>query len=65
MTIVAFGNSLAEISNDLSSHIIELLQQCIDSNTDMAGNGEIHIDIHVYFDMGLTKHGTVVGLNKH
>jgi hypothetical protein len=48
MTIVAFGNSLAEISNDLSSHIIELLQQCIDSNTDMAGNGETQIDIHVY-----------------
>jgi hypothetical protein len=46
----AFGNCLASIADDLPSHILELLQQCIDSNTDMAGDGEIEIDIQAVSD---------------
>jgi hypothetical protein len=46
----AFGNSLAEIADDLPAHIIELLQQCMDGNTDTAGDGEIEIDIHAVSD---------------
>ncbi|OEL35923.1 Transcription factor GTE8 [Dichanthelium oligosanthes] len=46
----AFGNCLAEISDDLPSHIVELLQQCTDSNTDMPGDGEIEIDIQTVSD---------------
>ncbi|XP_022682005.1 transcription factor GTE8 isoform X1 [Setaria italica] len=46
----AFGNSLAEIADDLPAHIVELLQQCMDSNTDTAGDGEIEIDIQAVSD---------------
>jgi hypothetical protein len=46
----AFGNSLAEIADDLPAHIIELLQQCMDGNTDTAGDGEIEIDIQAISD---------------
>ncbi|KAG2659589.1 hypothetical protein PVAP13_1KG369800 [Panicum virgatum] len=46
----AFGNCLASIADDLPSHILELLQQCIDSNADMAGDGEIEIDIQAVSD---------------
>ncbi|CAL4886868.1 unnamed protein product [Urochloa decumbens] len=46
----AFGNSLAEIADDLPPHIVELLQQCMDSNTDTAGDGEIEIDIQAVSD---------------
>nr|CAB3447149.1 unnamed protein product [Digitaria exilis] len=46
----AFGNCLAEISDDLPTHIIEFLQQCIDSNTDMPGDGEIEIDLQAVSD---------------
>lgn len=46
----AFGNCLASISDELPPHIFELLQQCIDSNTDMPGDGEIEIDIQAVSD---------------
>jgi len=46
----AFGNCLASISDELPPHIFELLQQCIDSNADLSGDGEIEIDIHAVSD---------------
>jgi hypothetical protein len=46
----AFGNCLASISDELPPHIFELLQQCIDSNTDIPGDGEIEIDIQAVSD---------------
>ncbi|XP_062222850.1 transcription factor GTE10-like [Phragmites australis] len=48
----AFGNCLSSLSEDqeLPAHIIDLLQQCIDSNTDQLGDGEIEIDIHAVSD---------------
>ncbi|CAN6232351.1 unnamed protein product [Urochloa humidicola] len=42
---VDFGNCLASIADDLPSHIVDLLRQCMDSNADAAGDGEIEIDI--------------------
>ncbi|XP_062219548.1 transcription factor GTE9-like [Phragmites australis] len=48
----AFGNCLSSLSEDqdLPAHIIDLLQQCIDNNTDQLGDGEIEIDIHAVSD---------------
>uniref|UniRef100_A0A0D9VHX5 Bromo domain-containing protein n=1 Tax=Leersia perrieri TaxID=77586 RepID=A0A0D9VHX5_9ORYZ len=48
----SFGNCLASLSEDqeLPAHIIDLLQQCIDINTDQLGDGEIEIDIHAVND---------------
>ncbi|KAF0929364.1 hypothetical protein E2562_021392 [Oryza meyeriana var. granulata] len=48
----SFGNCLASLSEDpeLPAHIIDLLQQCIDNNTDQLGDGEIEIDIHAVSD---------------
>uniref|UniRef100_A0A0A8XYB5 Gte102 n=1 Tax=Arundo donax TaxID=35708 RepID=A0A0A8XYB5_ARUDO len=48
----AFGSCLASLSEGqgLPAHIIELLQQCIDSNTDQADDAEIEIDIHSVSD---------------
>ncbi|KAL5208567.1 hypothetical protein ABZP36_033002 [Zizania latifolia] len=44
----SFGNCLASLNEDqeLPPHIIDMLQQCIDNNTDQLGDGEIEIDIH-------------------
>uniref|UniRef100_A0A453P0X3 NET domain-containing protein n=1 Tax=Aegilops tauschii subsp. strangulata TaxID=200361 RepID=A0A453P0X3_AEGTS len=49
----SFGNCLASLSEEpelLPGHIIDLLQQCIDNNTDQPGDGEIEIDIHALSD---------------
>uniref|UniRef100_A0A0E0K220 Bromo domain-containing protein n=1 Tax=Oryza punctata TaxID=4537 RepID=A0A0E0K220_ORYPU len=48
----SFGNCLASLSEDpeVPAHIIDLLQQCIDNNTDQLGDGEIEIDIHAVSD---------------
>ncbi|KAG8071339.1 hypothetical protein GUJ93_ZPchr0006g41650 [Zizania palustris] len=48
----SFGNCLASLNDDqeLPPHIIDLLQQCIDNNTDQLGDGEIEIDIHAIRD---------------
>ncbi|EMS62509.1 Transcription factor GTE9 [Triticum urartu] len=58
----SFGNCLASLSEEpelLPGHIIDLLQQCIDNNTDQPGDGEIEIDIHALSDdilLELKKH---------
>ncbi|KAI5004903.1 hypothetical protein ZWY2020_032146 [Hordeum vulgare] len=57
----SFGNCLASLSEDpeLPGHIIDMLQQCIDNNTDQLGDGEIEIDIHALSDdmlLELKKH---------
>ncbi|KAJ1279846.1 hypothetical protein BS78_04G186900 [Paspalum vaginatum] len=55
----AFGNCLASLTDDLPAHIVDLLQQCIDSNADLPGDGEIEIDIHAVSDdllLELKKH---------
>ena len=49
----SFGNCLASLSEgpgDLPGHIIDLLQQCIPTNTEEVGDGEIEIDIHALSD---------------
>ncbi|KAM3346993.1 hypothetical protein ACQJBY_021148 [Aegilops geniculata] len=57
----SFGNCLASLSEDpeLPGHIIDMLQQCIDNNTDQLGDEEIEIDIHALSDdilLELKKH---------
>ncbi|VAH58184.1 unnamed protein product [Triticum turgidum subsp. durum] len=43
-------SSLAEGPEELPGHIIDLLQQCMESNTEQHGDGEIEIDIHALSD---------------
>ncbi|KAM3197347.1 hypothetical protein ACQJBY_072794 [Aegilops geniculata] len=57
----SFGNCLASLSEDpeLPGRIIDMLQQCIDNNTDQLGDEEIEIDIHALSDdilLELKKH---------
>ena len=42
--------SLAEGPEELPGHIIDLLQQCMENNTEQHGDGEIEIDIHALSD---------------
>jgi hypothetical protein len=46
-----FQNCLVCISHELSPNIFELLQHCIESNTDMPDDGEIDIFIEAVSDM--------------
>ncbi|VAH73884.1 unnamed protein product [Triticum turgidum subsp. durum] len=43
-------SSLAEGPEELPGPIIDLLQQCMDNNTEQHGDGEIEIDIHALSD---------------